>query len=273
MNTQGERAEAISLLGTPLFGPVAAEPGEIGKLQQALSDAEEQYQADPDACGKLAAYAQALAGVWRFRDSIEVYNRGLEKWPGEAMLYCDRGHRFISIRQFAKAQADLAHAAQLKDDSWDIYYHLGIAHWMLADFEGAERAFGICYDLTPDESHQVAVTDWLYMSRRRLGRVASAEPLLADIHPEMKTTGNNHCYLYRLLFYKGELSEPELVERSKRKGLAPSTVGFGLGCWHLYSGSPGRARQIFGEIVQGKYWPAFGFLGAEAELSRMQAQV
>ena len=85
------------------------------------------------------------------------------------MLYCDRGHRFISIRQFAKAPADLAHSAQLKDDSWDIYYHLGIAHWMLADFEGAERAFGICYDLTPDESHQVAVTDWLYMSRRRLG--------------------------------------------------------------------------------------------------------
>ncbi len=46
MNTQSDRAEAISLLGTPLYRPVVAEPEEMAKLQQALSDAGEQYRAD-----------------------------------------------------------------------------------------------------------------------------------------------------------------------------------------------------------------------------------
>ncbi|MDD2627234.1 MAG: hypothetical protein PHI87_06790 [Candidatus Methanomethylophilus sp.] len=37
------------------------------------------------------------------------------------------------------------------------------------------------------------------MNRTKLRRLASAEPLLADIH----------CYFCRLLFHKGELSEAE----------------------------------------------------------------
>ena len=77
----------------------------------------------------------------------------------------------------------------------------------------------------------------------------------------MKTTGNNHCYLYRLLFYKGELSELRASWRGRSgKGLAPSTVGSGL-VLALDSGSPGRARQILVRLCRGALAGLLAFWG------------
>jgi hypothetical protein len=49
-----------------------------------------------------------------------------------------------------------------------------------------------------------------------------------------------------------------------------TTVGYGLGNWHLYNGNRKKAKEYFQRIVGTTYWPAFGFIAAEAELSRMR---
>ena len=51
---------------------------------------------------------------------------------------------------------------------------------------------------------------------------------------------------------------------------ALATVGYGLGNWYLYNGNPAKAKELFQKIVQGTFWPAFGFIAAEVELARMK---
>jgi hypothetical protein len=49
-----------------------------------------------------------------------------------------------------------------------------------------------------------------------------------------------------------------------------ATYGYGVANWHLYSGEPGRAREIFEKVVAGPQWNAFGYIAAEVELARLK---
>ena len=42
-----------------------------------------------------------------------MFSKGIALYPDNPKFYRHRGHRYISIRQFAKAQADFEKAAQL----------------------------------------------------------------------------------------------------------------------------------------------------------------
>jgi hypothetical protein len=78
----------------------------------------------------------------------------------------------------------------------------------------------------------------------------------------------NKSYYDRLLFYKGLKKEEDLVNVEKATDLEIATVGYGVANWHLYNGNRAKAEEYFRKIVSGKYWPAFGFIAAEAELAR-----
>ncbi len=105
------------------------------------------------------------------------------------------------------------------------------------------------------------------MTYRRMNKPAEASKVLERITPEMKVK-ENKSYFDRLLFYKGLKKEGELVNVEKATDLEIATVGYGLGNWHLYNGNRAKAEEIFRKIVSGKYWPAFGFIAAEVEISR-----
>ena len=50
--------------------------------------------------------------------------------------------------------------------------------------------------------------------------------------------------------------------------LAMATQGYGVGNWFLYNGDTTQAESVFRQVVSGKYFGAFGFIAAEAELAR-----
>ena len=54
-----------------------------------------------------------LAYKWLYREALSAYTAALGDWPHDAPLRRHRGHRFISTRNFSKAEADLALADQL----------------------------------------------------------------------------------------------------------------------------------------------------------------
>lgn len=264
------KAEALSLLGKPLYAEDMTAGADVAALEEKVAAAKAAAQADPHNPEPYIAYADAVAACGRFQEAIGLYTAGLQKWPDEPMLYCRRGHRYLNVRQFERALADLQHAASLKDDVFDIWYHLGLAHWMLGDFAAARDAFVRCREVAPHESQQAAVTDWLFMTLRRLGQKEEAAALLAGIHRDMEMTGNNHNYLNRLLFYKGELTEEELLATCRPGTLDAGTVKFGLGCWHLSEGREDTALRYFEEAAETRQWAAFGVSGAENELCRMR---
>lgn len=258
---QGE-AEGVSLLGAKLVAQVD-EKGEIAAAREKLA-------ADPKNLDLIIALGRAQASVWRYRDAIATYTAGIGIAPNDARFYRHRGHRYISLRDFERARADLARAAELNNSDFDIWYHLALAHYLLGDFARAEEAYRRCLavaEKSGDDDSIIAVSDWLYMTLRRAGKKSEAERVLSRITPEMKVR-ENKSYFDRLLFYKGLKKETELVEVEKATDLEIATVGYGLGNWHLYNGDRKKAEDYFRRIVAGKYWPAFGFIAAEAELAR-----
>jgi len=49
-----------------------------------------------------------------------------------------------------------------------------------------------------------------------------------------------------------------------------ATVGYGIANWHLYNANAAKAKEYFQRIISGKYWPAFGFIAAETEMTRLR---
>jgi tetratricopeptide (TPR) repeat protein len=265
--------EAAPELVSPLGRKLYAEPatGEaLQKLEAALQEAAAKLEGDPQNADLLIAQGRALAGLWRYREAIEVYTKGIALHPENALLYRHRGHRYISTRLFDKAAADLEKADALLPNDYDILYHLGLAYYLRGEFEASLPAYERCLAAAKDDGSRIAISNWYHHALRRAGKKAEAEKILAAITPNMNA-GENASYLNLLLFYKGMKSEEELLKAAEATPLELATTGYGVGAWYLYTGAPDKAKALFERVVATPYWPAFGFIGAEAELVRLKS--
>lgn len=254
-----DKPEIVSLLGVKHY----AQPDEKGVVKEA----EQKLAADPKNIELVIALGRAQGSIWRFHDAIATYTHGIALAPEQAMLYRHRGHRYISTRQFDKAVADLTRASKLNDRDFDIWYHLGLAHYLKGEFAQAATAYERCRQVASNDDSIIAVSDWLYMTYRRLKKETEAKQVLERITPQMEVK-ENKSYFDRLLMYKGLKPEAELINLEKATDLEIATVGYGVANWHLYNGNAAKAREYFQKIVSGKAWAAFGFIAAEAELAR-----
>jgi len=235
----------------------------------------------------VGALGRRLAASGRVREAIDFFTRGVAKFPADPRFLRHRGHRYVSVREFDKAIADLAKAGALIAGTPDqpepstadpavasgetlhyaIWYHLGLAHYMKGEFDRAATAFRRCLDTAKGSDERlVGATDWLYMSLRRQGRHDEAARLLDGITPDMKA-GGSRVYLDRLLMYKGVFT-PEDLLRAGGDPVNAATYAYAVGNYYLYSSQPARAREVFERVVKGPNWLPFGFIGAEAELAR-----
>ncbi len=279
--------EAISLLGQPLF-PLVLSIQERAKLDSNLSRARIEHEQDPNDPERIIWLGRRLAYLWRYREAIAVYSQGLALHRDNYKLYRHRGHRYLTVREFDHALADLEKAARLIQNVPDeiepdgapnqfniptstshsnIWYHLGLAYYLKGDFENARRSYLACLEFSKNDDMLCAASDWLYMSLRRLGRTEEAAKALAPIRRDMNIL-ESFAYHKRLLMYKSELPPDSLLNVHNSSDLDIATQGYGVGNWYLYNGQPEKAREVFQRVVQGKYWAAFGHIAAEAELKR-----
>jgi tetratricopeptide (TPR) repeat protein len=281
-------AETVTLLGDTVSPPALGL--EVRQEREArLAQARRAYEATPEDVDSIIWLGRRLAYLGRYREAIEVYTAGMGVHPGDARLYRHRGHRFITVRELDAAIEDLAYAAKLVAGQPDevepdglpnargiptstlqsnIWYHLGLAHYLKGDFERAATSYRMCHDVSATEDMAVATSHWLYMTLRRLDRVEEAETVLAPIHAEMDIIENTG-YHRLLLMYKGDLTPEELLEDPGSDDvIANATVGYGVGNWHLYNAREVEAETVFRRILEGEQWAAFGFIAAEAEVAR-----
>ena len=196
-----EGAEALSLLGEPLYPtPASAEvvAQQVGEREAAL----EVYDADADDADAIIWLGRRTAYLSLYRDAIEIFTEGIGKHPDDARMYRHRGHRYISVREFDRAIADLSRAAERVRGTADevepdgqpnargiptstlqsnVHYHLGLVHYLKGDFESALESYRNYMDLVTNPDQLVAISHWRYMALRRLGRDAEAERVLTDM--------------------------------------------------------------------------------------------
>jgi tetratricopeptide (TPR) repeat protein len=219
-----------------------------------------------------------------------MFSKGIALHPDNPKFYRHRGHRYITIRQFAKAQADFERAAQLikgKPDEiepdgapnpagkprstlqFNIWYHLALSHFLQGNDAKAYDAQVECLKVSDNDDSIVATSDWMWMTLMRLKRTADAAKVLDRITPKMDIL-ENQAYHRRLLMYKGVEKPDALLDTATPDPTQIATQGYGVANYYLVTGDRAKARRVFETIVAGSGWNAFGYIAAEADLQRIK---
>ena len=274
--------QAISLLGEELR---SAEPSE--RLLENVATARADYEADPNDADNIIWLGRRIAYTGDYRGAIEVFSEGIEKHPDDARMYRHRGHRYISIREFDRAIADFNRAMTLIEGTEDevepdgapnpagipvstlhtnIWYHLGLAHYLKGELEDAIRIYEMAQPNIPNDDMLVAFTHWHYMSLRLLDRADDARAVLDPIHEDMNVI-ESMPYHQLCLLYKGE-NETGTVLDSNITAAGGDSAMYGIANWHYYSGRPEEAKAGFEEMIGKSGWASFGRIAAESDLAR-----
>jgi tetratricopeptide (TPR) repeat protein len=282
-----ERPEATSLLGKPLMRPPVAEASRA-KLDADYAAAWDKARGEPSAdnivwAGRRAAY------LGKFRDAIDIFGGGMRLYPTDARLFRHRGHRYITVRQFEFAIADLENAAALVKGQADevepdgqpnarnlptttlhsnIWYHLALARYLMGDFTRAAADWTRGRDAVKNPDNLVATSHWLYTSLRRAGRAEEAKAALAPVRADLDVIENGG-YLSLLLLYKGERSAADVLARAP-EGAGGTAVRYGVSAWYLANNQPAEARKLADQILAQPDWPSFGYIAAEADTARLK---
>ena len=287
---QGEPGvQAVSLLGDSLI-PVRPSDSVWAVQRTQLDSAHAALVTDPASPDAWIWLGRRLAYLGYYRPAIAAYATALASYPGDARLLRHRGHRYITVRDLDAAIADFVAAAKLVQElpdeiepdgqpnargiptstlQFNIWYHLGLAHYLKGDFPRALSAYRECLKVSGNPDALVATSHWLYMTLRRLGEREEAERVLLPITADMDVIENG-AYHRLLLMYKGEAAPEDLLPRDEAAdAVQNATVAYGVGNWWLYSGDTTRALDVFRGILRGSQWAAFGAIAAEADLARI----
>jgi tetratricopeptide (TPR) repeat protein len=255
------------------------------KRTEARSNFEKDQSAD-----NLIWLGRRTAYLGHYKEAIKIYTEGIEKFSDDARLFRHRGHRFITLRCFDLAIADLNKAAKLTKGKPDqiepdglpnarntptstlqsnIWYHLGLAHYLKGNFKEALKAYREAEKVSKNPDMLVATLHWLYMTLRRLDRDKEANAAVEAIKPDLDVIEN--ADYYKLIFlYQGKTKPEDLLKEisGEANTLRNASIGYGLGNWFYYNHRRDEAMNIFRQIVTGNQWASFGYIAAEAELVR-----
>jgi tetratricopeptide (TPR) repeat protein len=291
--TSGQDVVLIGLDGRKFSAP-EIKTETRARLDSNLLVARKNFEADSSEenfiwLGRREAY------LYNYQSAIEIFSAGIRKYPDSYKLYRHRGHRYITIRDFARAVADFQQAAALMPSlpleiepdgqpnklniplsttQFNVWYHLGLAHYLRGDFENAAMAYMKCMEVSNNDDLVCATSDWLYMTYKKMNETEEAAKVLELIRDDMKIIENDSYHL-RLKMYKGLIQPDSLLKvgaNTTDVDLALATQGYGVGNWYLAQGDTVRATEIFKQVVSGKHFSAFGFIAAEVELVRFADQ-
>jgi tetratricopeptide (TPR) repeat protein len=281
--------ETYSLFGEPLYpAPLSAETRDT--LEARLARAEAAHDRDPDDVEALIWLGRRTAYLGHHRAAVAIFSEGIPAHPDDPRLLRHRGHRYITLRRFESAVGDLEAAARLiagRPDEVEpdgipnarntptstlhsnIWYHLGLAHYLRGDFERARQAYERCMESSNNPDQLCATTYWRWQTLVRLGRREEAERALEPIGGDLDLI-ENRDYHDLLMLYRGRVAADTLLASAMRRGgTALATIGYGVAGWRMARGEQAEAVALLRTVAQGDAWAAFGHIAAEADLHRL----
>src|SRR5436190_19100405 len=189
-----------------------------------LRSAEKKYRSDSTNDDNIIWYGRRLAYLGNYKEAIDVYTKGINLHPNNARFYRHRAHRYITLRCYDNAIADLKKAIDLIKDQIDeieadgipnekdfptstlhtnIYYHLGLAYYLEDDMRQALLAWEKCLDIADNDDMKVATINWLNIVLRKMGRSKDADHHLLDVTKGMEIIENRDYYDILLMYQSG----------------------------------------------------------------------
>jgi len=241
-------------------------------------------------------YGRAFVANGQVENAIELYSKGIEKFPEVADLYLYRGEAMLLGRQLTGAIDNFWKSGQKMEKisnpkgltgMWGTdsiadmtlqfknYLLMGLAFQCNNDFSSADKMFEVCGDFSTNTDLWVRSYYWQYQCYTRSGRSEDVKNILNAISKDMHILPSSKAYHDAMLFYKGEISEKALVDLTN----LPNNIidaedwaikAYALGYKYQLDNKKEKAAEIFRTIMSSGYWTLLPCLAAEAELSHMQ---
>lgn len=276
--------EGVSFMGKPLYQRVASAEA-MAKNDSLIDILAMKRTLTEDNYITLASY---YVTTNRFRDAINIYTDGLAEYPRSFKIRRHRGHRYLSVRETEKAIIDLNEAVELLDENsvkelendasgkpWGTYehwiwYHIGLYHYLNADYAKAAEAYQKCIATAINGKNVVGPSDWLYNSYQKMGEAEKAAQVIEPITPDYDTD-RNHSYFKRVMLYKG-IADPEnfvdLNKPSDQWTAGDITLAYALANWNQYNDKPDVAKSIYSKILEAPVWNTWAYVVTDKEMSR-----
>jgi tetratricopeptide (TPR) repeat protein len=284
--------QAVSLLGDTLRTPTLDSTAQASALAK-LDSARATYEADTTSADALIWLGRRTAYLGRYREAIAIFTAGVERFPDDPRFLRHRGHRYITVRELDRAIADFTRASQLivgRPDAIEpdglpnarntptstlhsnIWYHLGLAHYLKGDFAEALPAYREEAAVASNPDMLVATSWWRYLTLRRLNQHTAADSVLLPITDSLDII-ENQAYHNLLLLAKGTRTVDQLLAPDPARDTpADAAVQYGVGAWYLVEGKSELADSLLRDLKARGNWAAFGVIAAEAELARRSRQ-
>lgn len=227
-----------------------------------------------------------LTSTNRFRAAIKLYDEGLQRFPDSYKLLRFRGHRYLNLREPDKAYADLTKAEALSrgnPDEWEtdaagkpvatyrhqIWYHIGVYHYLMRAYRPAVDAFQQSLDATREGKNIAGASDWLYNACQRAGLTDRAQKVARQFTTDFDIEDKNYPYFRRLLLYNGIISPAELIDQQKpidSMSLSDVTLLYGLANYYAYQQQFDKANPIYQKVAHARDWQGFAVACAEMDI-------
>ena len=250
----------------------AATTDAASSAEQKLAEAEAALAAHPDDPEAWIWKGRRLGYLGRYDEAIAVFTAGFERFPTDARFLRHRGHRQITQRRFALAEADLKRAWELEIGRPDaiepdglpnaaniptsttqgnIGYHWGLALYLQGRFDEAAAVYRQTLPVAKHPDMEVATRYWLTLSLRRAGKDSDAKEAM-----QFRATTpllESFAYDKLLAMMRGEIAPDALLAeaRADRSALDFPTIGYGVATHLARIGDTVRSRAILEEVVGG----------------------
>lgn len=273
---------ATALLGAPLLAGAQANPA--AQLQAARAA----WERHPEDADSIIWYGRRVGYTGDFQGAVDIYTNGLRLHPNEPRLLRHRGHRYLSLRRYPWAIADLELARAVVAGTEDevepdgqpnargiptstlhsnIRYHLALAYYLTGQFGRALPIWEEDATVAGNVDQRVAATFWWVLTLAQLGRVPEARTILTSVQADWDVIENG-SYHRALLWMAGTLTEAQLLPAGASVA-ERQAIGNGMGQWLAATGRTAEARRAYEAVLATGPSASFGVLAAEAGLARL----
>ena len=175
----------------------ASHESQLQNLPHGLADTDEilACRAKPQTYETLLELADALCWQLRFREAIDALTQAVKLEPERMEAYRKRGPKYLDTLQFERALADYTHCEQADGMSIESRYRIGMAQYMLQNYDAATAAFAGSLAIAPqDDDMYIADVYWLVLSQLRAEKADEAQKTLKQHYRPDMYVGHHTAY-------------------------------------------------------------------------------
>ena len=248
-------------------------------LPHGLADTQEilACRAKPQTYENLLALADALCWQLRFREAIDVLTQAIALQPERMEAYRKRGPKYLDTLQFENALADYTRCEQADGVSVESRYRIGMAHYMMQNYEKAIPAFSGSLAIAPqDDAMYIAALYWLVLSQLRAGKTDEAQKTLRQHYRPDMYVGHHMAYEKAMRVAAGFASMEDMLAESdaEEDDLQFAMTAYGLCVLLETHGEMEKAAALRKKILaRDGFWFCFSYLAAYADRGKARKSI